>query len=184
MQLDNIVKMHQNTAPQIRSFVLPFTVLVVIPLLVIVGTKGFRFGWGLGLPYDALVVCIGLIPVMAGLYLLITTIMLFMKVGKGTLAPWAPTKKLVVIGPYRYVRNPMISGVLIALLGESIVFGSIAILSWFILCFVTNHVYFILSEEPGLVKRFGDEYLLYRNNVPRWIPRLSPWKNNSSDEEG
>ena len=173
--------MRQDTASQIRSFVLPFTVLVVIPLLVVVGTKGFRFGWGLGMPYDALVVCIGLVIVMAGLYLLIATIVLFMNVGRGTLAPWAPTKKLVVIGPYRYVRNPMISGVLIALLGESIVFGSMAIFSWFILFFVINHVYFIRSEEPGLVKRFGSEYLSYRNNVPRWIPRLSPWKNNSSD---
>ncbi len=176
--------MHQDTASQIRSFVLPFTVLVVIPLLVIVYTKGFRFGWGLGLPCDALVVCIGFITVIAGLYLLIATIMLFMKIGKGTLAPWAPTKKLVVIGPYRYVRNPMISGVLIALLGESIAFGSIAISSLFILFFITNHIYFIFSEEPGLLKRFGDEYLRYRNNVPRWIPRLSPWKNNNSDEEG
>src|SRR4030042_153196 len=109
--------MHRDTVSQIRSFVLPFTVLVVIPLLVIVSTKDFRFGWGLGLPYDTLVVCIGLITVMAGLCLLIATIMLFMKIGKGTLAPWAPPKKLVVIGPYRYVRNPMISGVLIAILG-------------------------------------------------------------------
>jgi hypothetical protein len=41
-----------------------------------------------------------------------------------------------------------------------------------------------LEDEPGLVKRFGDEYLRYRNNVPRWMPRLSPWKNNSSGEEG
>ena len=107
--------------------------------------------------------------------------MLFMNVGRGTLAPWAPPKKLVVIGRYCYVRNPMISGVLIALLGESVVFGSIAIFSWFILFFVINHVYFIHSEEPGLVKRFGSEYLSYRNNVPRWIPRLSPWKSKSSD---
>jgi protein-S-isoprenylcysteine O-methyltransferase Ste14 len=173
------VKMRQDTASQIRSFVLPFTVLVVVPLLIIVGTKGFRFGWGLGLPYDALAVCIGLIILVAGLYLLIAAIMLFMNIGKGTLAPWSPPEKLVVIGPYGYVRNPMISGVLIALLGESIILGSIGILSCFILFFIINHIYFILSEEPGLLRRFGNEYIRYKDNVPRWIPKLSPWKNDS-----
>jgi protein-S-isoprenylcysteine O-methyltransferase Ste14 len=43
------------------------------------------------------------------------------------------------------------------------------------LFFAINHVYFILSEEPGLEKRFGQEYLEYKKNVPRWIPRLKPW---------
>ena len=60
MHLDSTIKMHQNTASQIRSFVLPLTALVVIPLFIIVATKSFRFGWGLGMPYDAVAVCIGL----------------------------------------------------------------------------------------------------------------------------
>jgi protein-S-isoprenylcysteine O-methyltransferase Ste14 len=175
--------MRQDTPSQIRSFVLPFTVLVVIPALLLWCTSGFRLGWGLGLPYDALVSCIGFVTIIVGLYLLIVTIILFMNIGKGTLAPWAPTKKLVVSGPYRYVRNPMISGVLIALLGESIVFGSITIFTLFILFFIINHIYFIFSEEPGLLKRFGDEYIRYSENVPRWIPRLSPWKNNGHDKK-
>jgi len=171
--------MRQDATSQIKSFVLPFTVLVVIPLLLIVGTKGFRLGWGLGLPYDAVVVCIGLIILAAGLYLLIATIMLFAKIGKGTLAPWSPPKKLLVIGPYRYVRNPMILGVQITLLGESIITGSVAVFVCFVLCFIINHFYFIFSEEPGLLRRFSNEYIRYKDNVPRWIPKLSPWKNDS-----
>jgi len=64
---------------------------------------------------------------------------------------------------------------LMTLLGESIVFGSLGILICFLLFFIINHIYFIYSEEPGLAKRFGDEYMTYKRNVPRWIPRLRPW---------
>jgi protein-S-isoprenylcysteine O-methyltransferase Ste14 len=170
--------MRQDTASQIKSFVLPFTVLIVVPALLLWCPKGFRFGWGLGLPYDAIAVCIGLVIIIAGLYLLVSTILLFKNIGKGTLAPWAPPEKLVVTGPYRHVRNPMITGVLIVLVGEAIVFGSAALSICFVLFFIINHIYFIYSEEPGLVKRFGNEYIRYMKNVPRWFPRLSPWKNN------
>jgi protein-S-isoprenylcysteine O-methyltransferase Ste14 len=69
----------------------------------------------------------------------------------------------------------MISGVLMTLLGESVVFGSIGIFIWFLLFFIINHIYFIYSEEPGLERRFGQEYLEYKKNVPRWVPRLRPW---------
>jgi protein-S-isoprenylcysteine O-methyltransferase Ste14 len=170
--------MGQDTSSQIKSLVLPFTVLLVVPALLLWSSEGFRIGWGLGLPYDAFIVCIGFIIIVAGLYLLTATIILFRNIGKGTLAPWAPPTKLVVIGPYRYVRNPMITGVLIVLVGEAVLFGSVALSVCFILFFIINHIYFMLSEEPGLVKRFGDEYIRYMKNVPRWIPRLSPWKND------
>jgi len=178
-----VVKKHGDTAFRVTSFFIPFTVLVIIPVLLLMFTRGFRFGWGLGLPYNAIVICIGSVTIMAGLCLLIATNVLFISIGKGTLAPWAPPKKLVVNGPYRYVRNPMISSVLMVLLGESIVFGSMAILIWFVVFFFIDHMYFVLWEEPELVKRFGDDYLQYKNNVPRWIPRLSPWKNGGGDED-
>jgi protein-S-isoprenylcysteine O-methyltransferase Ste14 len=129
----------------------------------------------LGLPLDILPVAAGAVLMGCGLYLLSITIQLFVNIGQGTLAPWSPTKKLVLLGPYKYVRNPMISGVLMALLGETCVFGSIGLLLWAVAFFVINHIYFIFSEEPGLEKRFGEEYLRYRQNVPRWIPRLKPW---------
>jgi protein-S-isoprenylcysteine O-methyltransferase Ste14 len=70
----------------------------------------------------------------------------------------------------------MISGVFCMLLGEAIVLGSIVVFGWFILFLLENMLYIPLIEEPGLVRRFGEEYLLYRRNVPRWIPRLRPWR--------
>jgi len=159
---------------QVKSFILPFTVLLIIPAAILWAT-GFKVGWGLGLPWDAVILLAGGLLMGTGMYFLSITIWLFINIGRGTLAPWSPTRKLVVIGPYRHVRNPMISGVLMTLLGESIVFGSLGILICFLLFFIINHIYFIYSEEPGLTKRFGDEYLTYKRNVPRWIPRLKPW---------
>jgi protein-S-isoprenylcysteine O-methyltransferase Ste14 len=159
---------------QVKSFIMPFTVLLIIPAGILLAT-GFRIGWGLGWPWDAVVVLAGSVLMGEGLYYLFTTIWLFINIGRGTLAPWSPTKKLVIIGPYRHVRNPMIAGVLMTLLGESIAFGSTWIFLWFLLFFGINQIYFVYSEEPGLEKRFGGEYIIYKKNVPRWIPRLRPW---------
>ena len=166
--------MKESFVNQVKSFILPFTVLLIVPAGILWAT-GFRIGWGLGWPWDAVVMLAGSVLMGNGLYYLFMTIWLFINIGRGTLAPWSPTKKLVIIGPYRYVRNPMISGVLMTLLGESIAFGSTGIFIWFLLFFGINHIYFVYSEEPGLAKRFGEEYITYKKNVPRWIPRLRPW---------
>ena len=107
-----------------------------------------------------------------GLALIARTVALFVRVGRGTLAPWDPTSKLVVRGPYRYVRNPMITGVLAVLLGEAALFGSLALLAWSAVVFAVNAVYFVHVEEPGLRRRFGAEYEVYAASVPRWIPGL------------
>jgi len=164
----------ESAVNQVKSFILPLVVLIIIPGSILWAT-GFRIGWGLGMLWDIIIVLAGALLMGAGLYYLSVSIWLFNNIGRGTLAPWSPTRKLVLIGPYRYVRNPMISGVLMTLLGESVVFGSIGIFIWFLLFFIINHIYFISSEEPGLEKRFGQEYLVYKKNVPRWIPRLKPW---------
>ena len=113
--------------------------------------------------------------VLAGLAVWYATVRLFARVGEGTLAPWDPTRKLVVLGPYRYVRNPMITGVLLVLVGEAALFGSPWILAWAAAFFAVNAVWFPLVEEPGLVERFGREYEDYRRAVPRWLPRRRPW---------
>jgi protein-S-isoprenylcysteine O-methyltransferase Ste14 len=112
---------------------------------------------------------------IAGLGLLGWTAAMFRSRGGGTLAPWDPTQRLVVVGVYRHVRNPMISGVLCALLGEAALLGSLAILYWFGIFFLMNAIYMPLVEERGLEDRFGDEYVRYKQHVPRWIPRLTPW---------
>jgi protein-S-isoprenylcysteine O-methyltransferase Ste14 len=114
------------------------------------------------------------------LVLVVTTVRLFILIGKGTLAPWDPTQKLVVVGVYRHVRNPMISGVTAILLGEAITLGSVGLLIFCALFLATNMIYIPLSEEPGLIQRFGDDYRTYQQNVPRWIPRLTPWTSVSN----
>jgi protein-S-isoprenylcysteine O-methyltransferase Ste14 len=106
---------------------------------------------------------------------MIITISIFIRIGKGTLAPWSPTKKLVITGIYRYVRNPMIIGVLIVLIGESISILSLKILIWALIFFIINNIYFLFYEEPDLEKRFGNDYKEYKKNVPRWIPRFKPY---------
>jgi protein-S-isoprenylcysteine O-methyltransferase Ste14 len=103
--------------------------------------------------------------------MLVWTIVLFVKIGRGTLAPWDPTEQLVVIGPYSYVRNPMISAVLFMILGAALALNSFWIGAWVVLFFVINHFYFLFSEEPGLTRRFGRQYQEYKRQVPRWIPR-------------
>ena len=118
----------------------------------------------------------GGVLICLGLVLMVATIRLFVTVGKGTLAPWNPTQRLVVQGIYRHVRNPMISGVSFILLGEALLAASLPLLCWFMFALIVNAVYIPLIEEPGLVKRFGDQYLAYKRNVPRWIPRLTAWE--------
>ena len=90
-----------------------------------------------------------------GLCMIAWTVALFAGVGRGTLAPWDPPERLVVRGPYRYVRNPMITGVVSVLLGEAALFGSPAVLAWAGFVFALNAVYFPLIEEPDLRSRFG-----------------------------
>lgn len=117
----------------------------------------------------------GALVFFAGLSLFAWCVSLFARVGQGTLAPWDPTRRLVAVGPYRYVRNPMISGVAAMLVGETLFFGSTALAAWSAGFVIVNHIYFLLSEEPGLERRFGADYVNYKKSVPRWWPRLRPW---------
>jgi len=113
---------------------------------------------------------------LLGLTLFVSTLLHFARVGQGTLAPWDPPRVLVVEGVYRYVRNPMISGVLFVLLSEAVLTGSHRMFAWLGLVFVINLIYIPSLEETGLAQRFGKRYREYQQNVPRWIPRLSAWK--------
>ena len=147
---------------------LPVTVTLVVPGLILWRNGADGGGWAL--------VLVGAVLVTAGVTLVAWTATLFAKVGRGTIAPWDPTTRLVVLGPYRHLRNPMISGVLAILLGEAAIFASVPLLLWFAGVFAVNVLYLPLVEEPGLRKRFGADYDAYRAGVPRWLPRLSPWE--------
>ena len=114
---------------------------------------------------------LGAVVLLGGLSLFAWCVTLFARVGRGTLAPWDPTQRLVAVGPYRYLRNPMITGVAAVLAGQALLTGSWVLAAW-TLTFVTfNFVYFVAVEEPGLERRFGDPYREYKARVPRWIPR-------------
>jgi protein-S-isoprenylcysteine O-methyltransferase Ste14 len=154
---------------------LPGTVAVALPAVILVAGEGPNVGWGLSRALAALTVVAGGVLIVAGLALWIWTVRLFARVGKGTLAPWDPTRRLVVVGPYRHVRNPMITAVLAVLLGEAAVFGSPGLLILSAAFVAVNWVFFVAHEEPGLERRFGDEYRDYKRGVPRWIPRRTPW---------
>jgi protein-S-isoprenylcysteine O-methyltransferase Ste14 len=154
---------------------LPGTVLVVVPAIVLWRSGTVSVGWGLPGVLAILPVAIGLLLLGVGVTLIAWTIALFVRIGRGTLAPWDPTTRLVVEGPYRHVRNPMIAGVLFCLLGEAVLLGSWPLLAWFGLAAAVNAIYLPLVEEPGLVRRYGAEYERYRAAVPRWVPRLRPY---------
>jgi protein-S-isoprenylcysteine O-methyltransferase Ste14 len=153
---------------------LPGTAAVLVPTLILFG-EGTSIGWGLDGVLAAGPVLVGLMLIGAGFALWVWTMRLLAVIGKGTLAPWDPTRHLVVEGPYSHVRNPMITAVLAILIGEAALFGSVGILIWCAVFFAANWVHFVLHEEPGLTRRFGEQYRAYRRTVPRWVPRRTPW---------
>jgi len=111
-----------------------------------------------------------------GLFLAIWSVRTFYtKGGDGTPGPWRPVSNLIISGPYRYVRNPMILGVVNLLLFETALFSSISFLLWAIVFFVGNIIYFIFFEEKELIKRFGEDYEEYKNEVPMLFPKFSPY---------
>ncbi len=151
--------------------VLPGTVLVFVPAIILAIVDRSKFSLHFATP-DRLLFWLALLPAGAGLGLAVWTVKLFMTFGDGTPAPWDPPQKLVIRGPYRHVRNPMITGVLFMLLAEAMLFKSWPLALWMGVFFTGNAIYFPLFEEKGLEKRFGDAYRAYKAHVPRWIPRL------------
>lgn len=103
---------------------------------------------------------------------LLRCILDFLLVGKGTLAPVDPPRKLVRVGLYRRVRNPMYVGVVTTLFGEALFFQSRAIAIYAVVAWTIFHLFVVFYEEPRLRDAFGAEYEEYRAVVPRWIPRL------------
>ena len=159
-----------SSLAHIRDIILlPFMVTVVIPY--------FVYTPPVAKPFEATFLGVaGAIIGIFGLLLFCYTVFLFKTIGKGTLAPWSKKQKLVVIGPYRYCRNPMISAVLLILVGETLFLSSWELFAWALIFFIINTTYFIVYEEPRLLKQFGDEYQSYKQQVPRWFPSLKPYR--------
>jgi protein-S-isoprenylcysteine O-methyltransferase Ste14 len=152
---------------------LPFVVTVLVPAAIVVG--GGADDWGLEGLARAATVALGVALVACGLGLFAWTVGLFARIGRGTLAPWDPPGRLVVAGPYRHLRHPMITGVALVLAGEAVALGSTGIAIVLAAFVAINALYLPLVEEPALARRFGAGYERYTENVPRWRPRLRPW---------
>jgi len=121
---------------------------------------------------------IAAVPSVLGFAVALRCVWDFGRTGHGTPAPIAPPKRLVVVGFYRYVRNPMYVGFIAGWVGLWVVFGRANLVAITVAAVVILAValFVRLYEEPTLRKMFGAEYEKYCRNVPRWIPRIHPWK--------
>ncbi|MDD3729977.1 MAG: isoprenylcysteine carboxylmethyltransferase family protein [Endomicrobiaceae bacterium] len=162
--------MNKKTLNLIQAVILlPFMVICVIPALILLFTK-FRI-------IDvSIMFFVALVLFLIGIFFAVWTVYLFWSKGNGTPGPWAPPINLVIEGPYKYTRNPMITSVLFMLLALSIFFLSFGIFIWFIIFLAVNIIYLRLVEEKKLKIRFGEEYIKYNKSVPMWIPSLKPYK--------
>jgi len=154
--------------------ILPFTVTILIPFWI---AQRYDITLTLGLtPAAILLQAVAVLLLISGLALFIASLRRFATEGKGTLAPWDPPRQFVVHGPYRFVRNPMISGVILILFGEACALLSRPHAIWATFALILNLIYIPAVEERQLVRRFGEPYLEYCRNVPRFVPRLTPWR--------
>lgn len=158
--------------------VAPATMTVFIP-----ATIGWLTGVeapDLGSPRGVLLAVAGGALIAFGLFMLTWTVLLFDRVGEGALAIGSPVK-LVVTGPYRHVRNPMMTAVFCIQLGTAIVWAAPWLFAWFAFFFTAVLIAIRTVEEPHLRRRFGGDYDEYRRHVPRWIPRVTAWEPLSAE---
>jgi protein-S-isoprenylcysteine O-methyltransferase Ste14 len=119
---------------------------------------------------------VGILLIVAGLPGLVDSFARFALQGLGTPAPIAPTQNLVVTGLYRYVRNPIYVALVAIILGQALLFADHRLLVYGAFLWLAFHIFVLAYEEPTLRETYGAEYEEYRTNVPRWIPRLTPWR--------
>ena len=149
--------------------VVPGTVAVLLPAAI---TRWTPTPWG---PWP-LVVAISASLITAGACVLLRAVWRFAVEGRGTPSPPAPTERLVVSGAYRYVRNPMYVTVASVIGGQALLSPSFAIVLYLALFAVAVTTFVRLYEEPTLRAAHGESYQRYQHAVPRWVPRLRPWR--------
>lgn len=123
---------------------------------------------------------IGAVLIVAGVLELVDAFGRFALQGLGTPAPFAPARRLVVTGAYRYVRNPMYVAVAAVILGQGLLLGDWRLIVYAVLLWLACHMFVVSYEEPVLLQTFGAEYETFRANVRRWIPRVTPWRAEGS----
>jgi protein-S-isoprenylcysteine O-methyltransferase Ste14 len=148
--------------------VAPGVVAGLVPWVI----TGWRIPWPAGVvPWVAAPAAV---LVVGGVAVLLDAFVRFALAG-GTPAPPAPTAHLVVVGPYRYVRNPMYLAVLSVVLGQALLFGSRATLVYAGIALLAVVAFVQGYEQPTLEQEYGEQYREYRRNVRGWLPRRHPW---------
>ncbi len=148
----------------IFTIFVPGTVAFYIPFRILSGQMdSFSIEWGLPQYLSMPIFTIG-----AAIYF--WCLWDFAVTGRGTPAPIDAPKKLVVKGLYRYVRNPMYTGVLSLILGWATMYNSYELLKYAILMWVIFYMVVLIYEEPMLKRQFGESYERYRKSVRRWLP--------------
>jgi len=156
----------------IAFLLLPGVFALTLPLLI-----GYVDSW------DSLFFAPGIIVVYIGTIFLLLCIRDFYISGKGTLAPWNPPKNLVIVGLYRFVRNPMYCSILLLVLGWGIFFCSPMLILYDIILFIAFHIHIVKFEEPRLNERFGKFWEVYQENVSRWLPKRTARKSNTKERK-
>ena len=113
----------------------------------------------------------GMLLGAAGAALALSCIVAFVVLGRGTPAPFDPPRRLVIRGPYRFVRNPMYIGAGLAVVGAALFYQSFALLEYVGVLFLVTHLFVVAYEEPTLRRTFGKDYLAYCERTGRWWPR-------------
>ena len=177
---------HNNVMPRTISILGSAVFLVIAPGLVAVYVPWRISRWHFepALLNFSEFRAIGVVMIAAGLPVLLDSFARFAIQGLGTPAPVAPPQRLVVTGLYRYVRNPMYVGVSSLIFGQGLLFGSTRILEYGAVVWAAFFLFVLLYEEPVLRSKFGDEYREFCAHVPRWIPRLKPWRKSPAADPG
>lgn len=126
---------------------------------------------------------VGAVLTVAGAAVLVDSFARFALQGLGTPAPVLPPRHLVVSGLYRHVRNPMYVGLVSAILGQALLFADTRLLLYGALVWLACHTFVVLYEEPTLARTFGAQYEAFRAHVPRWIPRMIPWRTETGAQK-
>jgi protein-S-isoprenylcysteine O-methyltransferase Ste14 len=141
----------------VAFLVLPGTVGFLVPLLLRPGPTQRTFH------------VIAVAPLAAGTFMLWWCVRDFYVAGRGTLAPWAPPRNLVIVGLYRWSRNPMYVSVGLVLIGWAIAYQSRTLWVYALAVVIMFHLRVVFGEEPWLARTHGDAWLRYRARVPRWL---------------
>ena len=123
---------------------------------------------------------LGIFLICLGAPVLLDSFTRFALQGLGTPAPIFPPNRLIVFGWYRYVRNPMYVAVTSLILGQASLLGDVRVLEYAAVVWLGFHIFVLVYEEPVLREQFGEDYQRFCAAVPRWLPRVTPWRGGSS----